>query len=223
MVWFKVDDALAFHVKAFVAGNEALGLWVRAGSWSMQQLTDGFVPLGIVLALGGSETSELLVEAQLWEEVEGGYQFHDWAEYQPTREQVQADRAAMVERKRRSREASRSRSRQESRVTDSVTDGVSHSTPTRPDPTRPDLPSTGVEGTRDAPSPFCSKHRPNGPDGKACRACGDARMAYTLAGPVMKSAPIPFTVVPGSLCPEGKHKLLGDGTCIRCEYRAEVA
>jgi len=48
-------------------------------------------------------------------------------------------------------------------------------------------------------------------------------MAYTLAQPAAKSAPIPFTVVPGSLCPDGKHKLLSDGTCIRCEYRAEVA
>ena len=48
-------------------------------------------------------------------------------------------------------------------------------------------------------------------------------MAYTLAQPAAKSAPIPVAVVPGLLCTDGQHKLLGDGTCIRCEYRAEVA
>lgn len=34
MSWFKVDDHLAFHRKTLAAGNEAMGLWVRAGSWS---------------------------------------------------------------------------------------------------------------------------------------------------------------------------------------------
>jgi len=43
MPWFKVDDTLAFHAKVVAAGNAAMGLWVRAGAHSMQQLTDGFI------------------------------------------------------------------------------------------------------------------------------------------------------------------------------------
>ena len=32
--WFKVDDNLALHPKVLGAGNAAMGMWVRAGSWS---------------------------------------------------------------------------------------------------------------------------------------------------------------------------------------------
>lgn len=132
MPWFKVDDALAMHVKAFTAGNAALGLWVRAGSWSMHQLTDGFIPQGVVGALGGTwDEAAALVNARLWHQVDGGYQFHDWAEYQPTRAQVLAERAAATERKR----ASRSRSREVSQRDSERTDGGSPPSPSRPVPT----------------------------------------------------------------------------------------
>ncbi len=104
MPWFKVDDALAMHVKSFTAGNKALGLWVRAGSWSMDQLTDGHIPQGVVSALGGEwDDTAALVNAGLWHQVEGGFQFHDWAEYQPTRESILAEREAAAERMRRVR------------------------------------------------------------------------------------------------------------------------
>lgn len=130
--WFKVDDALAMHMKAFMAGNRALGLWVRAGSWSMHQLSNGFIPREVVQALGGDwDDAAGLINAGLWQEAEGGYMFHDWAEYQPTREQVLAERAAAAERKRRSREKSQGESRRDVRGTD----GGSHPSPSRPVPT----------------------------------------------------------------------------------------
>lgn len=132
MPWFKVDDALSMHMKAFAAGNQALGLWVRAGSWSMHQLSDGFIPRGVVAALGGNwDDAAALINAGLWHEAPEGYQFHDWAEYQPTREQVLAERAAAAERKRQSR----AKSRKESHRDGGGTAGGSHSSPSRPDPT----------------------------------------------------------------------------------------
>ncbi|MEJ6554053.1 hypothetical protein PQI51_03320 [Microbacterium esteraromaticum] len=132
MPWFKVDDALAMHMKAFMAGNKALGLWVRAGSWSMHQLSDGFIPREVVGALGGDwDDAAALINAGLWHEAEGGYAFHDWSEYQPTREQVLAERAAATERKRRSREKSQGESRRDAQGTD----GGSHPSPSRPVPT----------------------------------------------------------------------------------------
>lgn len=130
MPWFKVDDALAMHMKAFAAGNKALGLWVRAGSWSMQQLSDGFIPVGVVPALGGdSKDAASLVGAGLWHEVEGGYQFHDWDEYQPTREQVEAEREKARERMARVR-ANKDRTSGEGSADVRVT-------PSRPVPSRP--------------------------------------------------------------------------------------
>jgi len=84
MSWGKVDDNLAFHPKVAMAGNEAMGLWVRAMSYSCQQLTDGFIPHAIVTAMGGADSAEKLVEVGLWHVVEGGYEFNDWKEYQPS-------------------------------------------------------------------------------------------------------------------------------------------
>ncbi|MEW2459841.1 hypothetical protein [Microbacterium sp. K41] len=95
-------------------------------------------------------------------------------------------------------------------------------------------PGTGEQGNREqrnrgaerasAPlSPFCSKH-PTGTE-DACRSCGTARTVYELAQVDAKSKPTsePFTVLPGTVCLDGMHTLLKDGTCTRCEYRAEVA
>jgi hypothetical protein len=131
MVWFKVDDALAMHVKAFGAGNKALGLWVRSGSWAMQQLTDGHIPSGVVTALGGDwDDAAALINAGLWHQADGGYQFHDWAEYQPTREQIEAERAKTRERveKHRANKSSNGDG-------NGVTNGGRTGAPSRPVPT----------------------------------------------------------------------------------------
>lgn len=85
MPWFRVDDQLAFHRKALFAGNAAMGLWVRAGSWSAQFLTDGSIPSAIVRSLGSKKQAEKLVEAGLWCKEPDGYSFHQWAAWQPRR------------------------------------------------------------------------------------------------------------------------------------------
>jgi hypothetical protein len=107
MPWFKVDDTLAMHPKAVAAGA-SLALWVRAGCWSAQQLTDGFVPTHMVAALGGKASdARRLVEVGLWEDKGTGYLFHDWADYQPSRVKVMEKREAGAERLRRYRETRR--------------------------------------------------------------------------------------------------------------------
>lgn len=92
MTWFKVDDTLAFHPKAIAAGNAALGLWVRAGTWCSQQLTDGYLPTEMARQMGTRAQATKLVEVGLWKEAPGGYQFHDWTDWNPTRLQIEADR-----------------------------------------------------------------------------------------------------------------------------------
>ena len=134
MPWFKIDDTFAMHEKVMAAGNPAIGLWARAGAWSMQQLTDGFVPNHVLRALGTPKERRKLVEVSLWEEVKGGVQFRNWVERQPTKEQVETARQAAAERQRHARE--RAKSQRESRRDTSVSHGPPD--PTRPDPTPKD-------------------------------------------------------------------------------------
>jgi hypothetical protein len=107
MPWFNVDDGFAFHRKAVRAGNSALGLWVRAGSWCAQQLTDGFVPEEMVEVLGTASQAQRLVAAGLWSKVEDGYVFHEWTDSgrNPSRSEVLLRRKKEAEKKARAREA----------------------------------------------------------------------------------------------------------------------
>lgn len=109
MPWFRVDDTFSHHAKVMAAGNAAIGLWVRAGAWSMQQLSDGFVPNHVARQLGTNTEARRLVDVGLWFEKDDGYEFHEWDQRQPSRIQVEADRAASRERQRKARDAARSR------------------------------------------------------------------------------------------------------------------
>lgn len=134
MPWFKVDDGFAFHPKAIAAGNAALGLWVRAGSWCGANLTGGALPRHMIGTLGAQKRDAMkLVSVGLWCETEDGYQFNDWDVYQPTKEQVEAERKASRERQARYRESKRNAV--SNAVTSPVSDGVTNAAPTRPDPT----------------------------------------------------------------------------------------
>lgn len=153
MTWFKVDDNLAFHQKALRAGNPAMGMWVRAGSWCAHQLTDGFIPDEMVGTLGGVALARKLVAAGLWIPADGGFMFHQWGERQPTREQVERDRKAALLRKERWKE------RRGNAVPDNVPSPSGTGTPTRPDPTRPieeeprSFPSAKAEGPSEPKPP----------------------------------------------------------------------
>lgn len=141
MAWGKIDDNLWGSPKWLATPPRARALWVTALSWCMNQLTDGYVPAHVLSTLGGNRTdARNLVATRLWKEADGGWIFHDWLDYQPSREQVLAERAAAAERQRRARE--KAKSRRESRRDKPVTHAVSHASvtplvtvpPTRPDP-----------------------------------------------------------------------------------------
>lgn len=109
MPWFKVDDQLAFHRKALVAGNPAMGLWVRAGSWCANQLNDGHVPDHVIPTLGTRAQAKRLVDAGLWCQEPDGYHFHDWGTWQPTKAEVEKRRAEGAERIKEWRKAQQDR------------------------------------------------------------------------------------------------------------------
>jgi len=194
MTWFRVDDKFWGHPKQTALPAGAVALWVRAGSWSADQLTDGRVPEHMVLMLGAKRRdAQQLVTAGLWAVVDGGYQFHEWTEWQPTREEVHAKRAEEAERKRKWREKrAADKAAAEASVPDvsqwdnSVASGGTDagvpdlSRSSRPDPTRPSLPTEEREG----------------------------RQGGSLTYPTRKSAPPPSTRItvattPTTRCPRG--------------------
>lgn len=92
-MWFKVDDSFFSNPKTAMLSDGATALWLRSGSWSAQQLTDGFIPARMVPMFRGSDDSvRELCDVGLWErdEERDGYRFHDWNDYQPDGEEVDA-------------------------------------------------------------------------------------------------------------------------------------
>jgi hypothetical protein len=104
MAWFKVDDGFYSSRKVLSIPRSrrfaALGLWTACGSWTMKELTDGYVPRYIVEEMGGTE-SEVndLIAAKLWIEREDGYKFWDFTDWQRSAVQVKADRKTTSERR----------------------------------------------------------------------------------------------------------------------------
>lgn len=111
MPFFFVDDGLYDHpkVKALPRGpirRGAIALWTIAGSWSSRYLTDGLIPPHMIEELGATpKDAAALVAADLWHDAhhECGqcpyvpadhYLFHDWSEYQRTKDQVERERKA---------------------------------------------------------------------------------------------------------------------------------
>lgn len=137
MPYFPVDDQFAFHPKAIIAGNEAIGVWARAGAWCKAHATGGFVPADTALAIGSKRVVGKLVAAGLWDAVDGGYRFHDWEDQagnydaETERSRREHERERWRERKR----AQRQRERDGHGVTPGGTpDGVPGGTPLTPSP-----------------------------------------------------------------------------------------
>lgn len=96
MPWVKLDDSFFSHPKVVNAGTEAIGLYVLGLTYSSHHLTDGHVPGAWVRQAVGSKEKRLtaaLVEHGLWAENGTGWLIHDYLEYQPSREQAEAQRA----------------------------------------------------------------------------------------------------------------------------------
>lgn len=111
MPFFHVDDGFHGHKKLARLGVEdfhAIALWTVAGSWSSDNLEDGFVPDYIAAKMHPDykEFASALVRVGLWEVAEkggeSGWQFHDWTGpgRNPSAEQVLKERAANAERQR---------------------------------------------------------------------------------------------------------------------------
>jgi hypothetical protein len=115
MPWFAVDDSAHTHPKIVKAGNAAIGLWMRCGSYAAQHLTDGIVPGAIATMYGTGPQITKLVKLNLWhtaghtcarcpQPADGDYVMHEYHQHgNPTRQEVLDRRARAAEKKRRQR------------------------------------------------------------------------------------------------------------------------
>lgn len=150
-MWVKLDDGFVDHPK--IARVGAVGAWLQlqALCYANRNLTDGFVPWGVArsfVARGQDYTDEadrcwslaltcgmqgrdleemdwpaVLVAAGIWELVPGGYQIHDYKDYQPTKVQVLAHRRKHAARQQKYVQ------RKADAITDGVSDGVTDASP----------------------------------------------------------------------------------------------
>ena len=104
MAWFKLNDRFHSEPKVVAAGNAAIGLYCRLGTYCADMLTDGFIPEAIARSMGTNRELKALTVCpipdtrELLTVVPGGYLMRDYLEYNPSREQVLADRAKAKER-----------------------------------------------------------------------------------------------------------------------------
>lgn len=103
MPWFRLDDSFHSHPKVIAAGNEAIGLYVRCGTHAAEHLTDGFVGRETVALYGSDDLAATLVGTKLWHRARGGWTIHDYLDYNPSREDVEKERAKAAARQRRHR------------------------------------------------------------------------------------------------------------------------
>jgi len=107
MTWIKLDDGFPEHRKALQAGDDGCWMFVAGLCYCGRNLTDGFIPDAQVARLTGlrnpMKSAQRLVDAGLWDATDGGFHIHDYAEYQPTKEQVRNRRDATADRVRKHR------------------------------------------------------------------------------------------------------------------------
>lgn len=104
MTWFRVDDGFYSHDKVIriprARRAEAVGTWTLCGTWAADKERDGVVPAHMVDELGGTEAgAQALVDVGLWRRRRDAFVFVNWAEFQPTREQLHERRQAESQRK----------------------------------------------------------------------------------------------------------------------------
>lgn len=161
MSWAKFDDAFWSHPKVVRAGNEAVGAFVRMVCYCSQYLTDGAVPAATAREIARPKILERLVEVGLLEADGDGFRVHGYLERNPSRLQVEAERAAKTQRQNRWRETRAQEPKtapnagKAPRVDASTApsqDASKDAAPSRPVPTRRENTACSLR-TREEPSP----------------------------------------------------------------------
>ncbi len=96
MAWIRLDDQIGHHPK-FLKAGVASWLYVCCIGFAQKFLTDGFIPNEAIATLSGGVQRPLnyiktLVKVGLLERVPGGYQVHDYLDFNDSAETVRRKR-----------------------------------------------------------------------------------------------------------------------------------
>ncbi|MFP3986933.1 hypothetical protein U9R90_05400 [Streptomyces sp. E11-3] len=104
----KLDDRFPSHRKIALLTDRAFRLHVSALCWCAENLTDGRISdreLTLVAHIRGLKaTAKQLEDAGVWDRNDGGWVIHDFLDYNPSREQVLAERKKNAERQEKFRQ-----------------------------------------------------------------------------------------------------------------------
>jgi hypothetical protein len=102
MPWVKLDDRFPSHRKIALLSDRAFRLHISALCWCSENLTDGRISdreLTLVAHIRGLKATAMQLEdAGVWDRTDDGWVIHDFLDYNPSREQVIAERKKNAER-----------------------------------------------------------------------------------------------------------------------------
>jgi hypothetical protein len=119
MTWLKLDDKFVRHPKVQGLSDSAFRLHMAAMGHCAEYATDGRVKSHVVATLTAHPDKAPLVkemvDAGLWEEMVGGWEIHDFLQYNPSAEQIKTRRKEWRERQDKRRESRRDTERESER------------------------------------------------------------------------------------------------------------
>lgn len=141
MTWVTIDDGMTDHPKVAQLTDAAFRLQIHALCYCARNLTDGFIPTAVAVRLHERAKRIIpeLATAGIWHAVDGGYQIHDYDQYQESRATVMQRRDATAKRVRKWR-GNKGGDTGSNAVTNTGSNGVSTRTPQpQPQPQPKDL------------------------------------------------------------------------------------
>ena len=164
MPWHRSDDRFPEHPKCdalaerfgddWAALHLAFALWHHMGCDCAARRTDGVFNAQRAYRIMRAPREAIdraiagLLAVGLLDKHRDGVVFHDWSDYQPTRSEIDAERAAKTERQRRWRKNLNEKSAlvdgDVDAPTDRLVDGGVDAAPSRPVPTRPEGETTSL-------------------------------------------------------------------------------
>jgi hypothetical protein len=166
MAWIRVESSVARNRKFFAAGPSASWLWLCGLAYCQEGLTDGHIPAEALAYLGVRSPRPLadrLVQAGLWEVVNGGWYVHDYCEHNRSATEV---RRIQHERRDGGRKGGRPPDEKPSRLTSKVNlpENPASTATARTSTARTDHGSGHTHG----PAPLHTTHRHHAACGRIC-------------------------------------------------------
>lgn len=97
MSWFRIEGRMPHHRKIAPLSDSAFRLHITAGCWSVEERTEGMIPADIPQTLPSAPRGAALrkviaqlLERGVWDEMPGGYQLHDFLDYNMSNAQADA-------------------------------------------------------------------------------------------------------------------------------------